>query len=453
MALITDVMWRGEPIKAILHLGSSTYTVYSDTRYSTDGNFIKQINFTLNEGNSNVNPLGISTSNSVTIQIYDMNDYLSPDNTKSPFFGKTVNGVKIELFISYDGATWSNYGVYYATSWSGAYSDGLHDLVSINAEDKLNTIGNMDLPELPAYANVEVGTLIADVMAGIGIPESGYSIDSSLNMTMNYGIVRGTKVREFLNNICQLLFARVIIDRDSIIRFIPALETYVESNEIHIGSEYTGTFQNKNNSNINYNKVAVKYLEAGNTSREQIFNDSSQVLAEGFNRITDISFRFRALSIEQINVDYDATEEGAYISSIQYKGFQNGIELGITVENGPINNCVISGEGMVVSTTEKKVEAYISNSTVIGGSTYEFDTQQMLTRSEANTILIKLQNYLSKIGRNVIMSGSALTPKLYTGDKVVIENTGTMYDGTYKVVALSINFGEDYSLSATFIRL
>jgi hypothetical protein len=49
VALITDVMWRGEPIKATLHLGSSTYTVYSDTRYSTDGNFIKQINFTLNE--------------------------------------------------------------------------------------------------------------------------------------------------------------------------------------------------------------------------------------------------------------------------------------------------------------------------------------------------------------------------------------------------------------------
>ena len=60
---------------------------------------------------------------------------------------------------------------------------------------------------------------------------------------------------------------------------------------------------------------------------------------------------------------------------------------------------------------------------------------------------------MSKISRNVIMNGTALTPKLYVGDKVIIENTDTMYDGTYKIVALNIEFGEDYSLSSTFIRL
>ena len=51
------------------------------------------------------------------------------------------------------------------------------------------------------------------------------------------------------------------------------------------------------------------------------------------------------------------------------------------------------------------------------------------------------------------MNGTALTPRLYVGDKVTIENTDTMYDGTYKIVALNIEFGEDYSLSSTFIRL
>lgn len=453
MAILNKQLWAGEPLKAILYLGNNQYTVYSDSTYGTGTNFIKQVDFDLNEGNDKVNPLGISSSNNISIQIYDADDYLSPANVNSPYYGLTVNGVKIELFISYDGSTWEPYGTYYATSWSGDFSDGGHGLVSINADDKLNTIGNMDLPELEAYANVSVGDLIADVMEGLGISTSEYSIDPSLNMTMSFGIVAGNKVRDFFNNICQLLFARVIVDRSSIIRFIPALGLYEDYNEIDISGDYTGSFQNKNNNNINYNKVSVKYLEAGDTSREQLFSDSNHILTDGANTITDISFRFRALSIEQVKVLFEPTESGAYISSLGFKGYQNGIELDIDVANGPINNCTIIGEGVAVSTTENTVSATITNTSIVGGSTFEFDTKQMMTKSEANNILNDLQEYISKIGRNIIMSGTALTPRLYTGDKVVISGTGTMYDGSYKISALSISFGEDYSLSVTLIRL
>lgn len=451
--VINNSLWRGEPIKAIIYLGGSEYIVYSDSNYDNSGNFIKQLDFQLSEGNNKVNPLGISSSNTITIQVYDKDDYLSPANTLSPYYGETVNGVKIELFISYDGSTWDPYGTYYATSWGGDFSDGGHGMVSINADDKLNTIGNMDLPELEAYSNVEIGGLIKSVMNGIGISDSEYSIDTSLNMTMTYGIVAGSKVRDFLNNICQLMLARVIIDRNSIIRFIPALSIYSDSNEIEINSDYTGSFSNKNNSNINYNKVSVKYLEAGDTSREQLFSDSNQVLNEGDNKITDITFKFRALSVEQVKVLFEQTDNNAYISSIKYKGYQNGIELDISVVNGAINNCIITGEGIAVSTTEKTLSTNVSNTSIIGGSTFEFDTKQMMTKSEANTILNNLQDYISKIGRNIIMSGTALTPMLYTGDKVTISDTNTLYDGVYKIIGLDISFGEDYSLSATLIRL
>lgn len=453
MGKLEAKLWRGEPIKAELQLGDSTYTVYTDSAYDNSGNFIKQINFSLTEGNDKVNPLGISSSNSITITIYDINDYLSPANTSSPYYGKTVNGVKIQLYISYDGLTWTPYGTYYATYWGGEYYDGGHGLVSINGDDKLNTLGNLDIPELEAYSNVEIAYLIKSVLNGIGIDDSGYTIDPSLNMTMQYGIVAGSKVRDFLNNVCQLMLARVVIDRDDIIRFIPALNIYSDYNEIDIGADYTGSFTNKNNTNINYNKVSIKYLEAGETFREQLFSDNSQILSDGENKITDISFKLRALSIEQVRVLFEETENSAYINSIKFKGYQNGIELDINVVNGPINNCIIYGEGITVSTTEKTLSASVDNTSVIGGSTFEFDTKQMMNKSDALNILNNLQTYISKIGRNVIMSGTALTPKLYTGDKINIADTGTMYDGSYKISKLDISFGEDYSLSATMIRL
>ena len=51
------------------------------------------------------------------------------------------------------------------------------------------------------------------------------------------------------------------------------------------------------------------------------------------------------------------------------------------------------------------------------------------------------------------MRGTALTPKLYIGDKIVVSGTDTMYDGEYKVVALDMTVGENYNLDVTMIRL
>ena len=456
MAVIEDKIWHGEPIKAVIKFDDKTeYTVYTDFEHSTSENFIKEIKFSLSEGNSSVNPLGIAVSNSINMQIFDKDDNLSPVNKNSIYYGKVVNGVEIDLFISYDGSSFEPYGIYFATSWDGQFSEGYHGLVNVSADDRLNTLGNYDMPELPAYSNVEAGDLIANVMSGLGLGTDEYTIDPSINQSLMYGIAQGGKVREFLNNICQLLFARVVIDRAGVVRFVPALSIYNNANEMEIGSDYTGTFQNKNNSNINYNKISVKYLEAGETSRETLFTDNSHVLNDGENVITDINFKFRALSVESVSVLFNgaSTEDGPVIDSLTYRGYQNGIQLNIDVSNGPINECRLTGTGVAVSTTDRKVTVDVDNATVIGGSTFEFDTKQMMSKSKAQEIANNLKNYLSIINRNVIMSGTAITPRLNIGDKLTLSNTGTMYDGQYKVTGMNISIGEDYTLDATLIRI
>lgn len=452
MALIEDVSWHGEPIKAVIHIDDSTeYTVYTDDDYSTSDNFIKQIKFSLSEGNNRVNPLGVSTSNTISLQVYDKDDALSPMNTSSKYYGKIVNGIEIEIFISYDGVDYSPFGKYYTTSWGGSFSDGWHGLVDITAEDRINSLGNRELPELQVYQNIEAGNLIASVMYGLKLTDADFTIDPRINKSIPYGIVRGGKVRDFLNNICQLLLARVIVDRDGVIRFVPALEPYNNSNECIIDSGFTGSFKNKNNSNIDYNKVAVKYLEAGDTYTEELFSDSSHSLIEGSNKITDINFKHRALSIKSVRVLSDPSDGN--IASLTYRGFQSGIEINIDVTGGPITNCNISGVGLAVSTTERVVSLNIDRSTRVGGRTFEFDTQQMMSKSDANNIASNLVSYISKISRNILLTGSALTPKLYLGDKLTIQNTDTMYDGVYKIIGLEISMGENYSLDATLIRI
>ncbi len=455
MAVLDTTYWKGEPLKLVIKFDSNNlYTVYSDKSYDGNtNNFIKEVNFNLSEGNSNVNPLGIAVSNSVSLKLYDENDYLSPANIESPYYGKVVNGVELDLFISYDGTSWEPYGTYYATAWSGGFEEGWHGLVNVYADDKLNTIGNMDLPELPAYANVEAGDLISNVMAGIGISIYEYTIDPSINRSMMFGIVAGNKVRDFLNNICQLLLARVIIDRQNIIRFVPALRVYDQGNELDIDSNYTGVLVNKNNNNIDYNKVIVKYLEGGSISRGNLFRDNSHTLSVGSNVITDITFSHRALSIEQIKVLFDKNSYNSNIESVSYRGYQNGIQLNIDVTGEDILECNLLGEGLLISTTDKYIVLDIDNTTIVGGRAYEFDTKQMMSSSNAQSIANDLRNYISIISRNIIMSGTALTPKLYIGDKVIISNTDTLYDGTYKIVGMNIVFSENYSMDITMIRV
>lgn len=456
MAVIEKIQWNGEPIKAVIKFDNeSPYIVYSDSRYDNSGNELREISFSLSEGNSNVNPLGVSTSNSISMQIFDTDDKLSPANINSRYFGKVVNGVEIELFISYDGVTWEPFGVYYTTSWSGSYSEGYHNLVSVSADDILNTVGNYDLPELPAYVDVEAGDLIGNIMAGVGIGTDKYSIDPAINKSIPFGITPGNKVRDAFNNICQLLFARVIADQNGVIRFVPAIGVYTTGNELVIdgASGYTGTFSNKNNNNINYNKISLKYLEAGDISRKNIFNDSSHSLVEGANTITDINFQHRALSIEQVRILHNELESGAYIESMHYRGYQNGIQIDCEVVNGSIDECQIIGEGLVVSTTDRYIDVDISNATIVGGSTFEFDTKQMMSKAYAQGLADGLQSYLSVISRNVVMENTVITPRLYIGDKLTVVNTGTMYDGEYKVIGIQLTMGEDYNLDITLIRL
>lgn len=453
MDLLTKT-WKGENIKAVIKLSDKVeYIVYTNKENNNSNNFIKELKFENSEGNNSVNPLGVAVSNSITLQVYDEDDALSPMNTSSKYYGLTVNGVEIDLFIEYEEGVWSPYGIYFTTYWGGSYSDGGHGLVNISADDKLNTLGALDLPDVPAFAGVEAGNLIAYVMYGLGLSDSQFKIDPSINTTLEYGIVQGTKVRDFLNNICQILMARVIVDREGVIKFVPALGVYVDGNSLEITSEESGALVNKNNNNINYSKVRVKYLEAGETSFETLFSDSSHVLNEGLNVITDINVRFRALSYDNVNVLFNSTEQGANINSISWRGYQNGIQLNVNVTGGAISECRITGEGTAVSTVDRYIEKSIENSTSFGGTTFLFDTQQMMSKSKAEALGEQLKIYIKTVQRNVIMSGCALTPKLNIGDKLIIKDTGTLYDGTYKVVGQSLTFGEDYNMDLTLIRL
>lgn len=452
MAVLTSKRWRGEPIKLELHIEEDLVFTCST---STDGDaFIQNINFTNSEGNMRVNPLGVATSNRVSLSIFDRLDRLSPANVNGPYYNKLVNGLKLNLFIQYvENGNWEPYGEYYTTSFSGSYSDGFAGLAIVSGEDKLNTVGNMNVPELKVYANVTIKDLVKAVFNGLGITDEMYSIDPGVDMSRLYGVLPGTKVRNFLNKICQITFSRVIVDRSGIIRFVPALKLASTYNEVELGPDDIGSLKNENTDNINYNRISVQYLSYDSNTRAIIYRRGDVVLSLGDNVLNDITFQNQVISIENVDVLYSSENNTAEVESVSYQAFQDGMILTIKVNGAAINNCDITVEGVVISGADLFESIDLRNSTKVGGLEFTLETDIQMTKTEAQTLCRNVRDYIEKITRSINISGCVLSPKIYTGDKITIAGTGTMYDGIYKVTSQNLNYSENYNMNLELVRL
>ena len=445
MSILTNHFWNGEYLKCIIKFGDGTeYVTYNNNNLS-NSNFIYKASFSLKDGNNSVNPLGINESSVLYLQVYDKNDYLSPLNTDSPYYGQMHHGVEIDMFISYDGSTWDDYGVWYVTNWSGSFNTGGHGIANITCEDRLNILGNMDIPKLPAYADVYSGSLIRSVLTSCGVANEDIIIDASCNVWMYYGVYNGKKVRDFLNNVCQVIEARIIVDRHNKIRVIPSLALKENYNEIDLNGSELGGLQNKVTRASEYNRIDIKYLNIIDKDRKELFRKKIS-FNSGFNRSDEIRFYSRALSVENIGFEGAGSEN---IGNIDFTAYQNGIVIDATCSSA-VTDVTVFGYGIVADTKEEIISGDVRNT---GGKTFTFNTNQMMSKDNASSLLSSIINYINNIKNQIAVNGTILTPKLDIGDLVVIDNTNSVYDGRYRVSNIDINFSSDYNVDCTLVRL
>lgn len=453
MAEITNKFWRGEPLRITIDFeteGLDNYVVYSSPEYDNSDNYIYSAKFSISEGNNKVNPLGVAASNTLSIKIFDTENKLSPSNTESIYYGKMVNGVKIKAEISYDGEHWTDYGIWYTKSWSSSMNNGYFETANISCEDKLNIIGNKEIPTMKVYTDINVANLIANVFYEIGLSNTEYYIDPRLSFTLPYGVAQGTKIRDFLNNVCQLMMARVIIDRNNRICVIPALLAYNNSNNITLDGTELFPISNNINYNINYNKLNVKYLKASGLIRKQLLKESYN-LVSGVNNLGLKKFKDKVVVIEQVLTKY--TGISGSINSLHYEGYMDGINITITT-SGAMDDTDVVVEGTVYSVDDKVESINLDNATVNGAVEFTFDTQQIISDSLATALALQIKDYISTITITHSMNNTNLTPLIYTGDTITVENFSTSYNGIYKIIGVDIDFGQaSYDLSLELLKI
>ena len=441
-----DTIYGGEQLRATIKFPSGDYIALTDKPDTTLDKLLLSAEFSLSDGNTGINPVGSMASNSASLVIYDADDKLSPGNQASPYHGEIVNGVKVLLEIKGDD-DWQPYGTWYTTGWSGAYYDGAADAVRVSLEDRLNTLGQLPLPKVSAYKDIAVDALITNVMTAAGVSAEELYIDPALNQTVSYGIAQGDKLRDFINSVCQMVFARVFVNRDNVICFYPALSTLATGNIWTLTPDELGSLYNKNEAAINYSSVKLSYYEPDAVVKEVLF-DKVLDLDAGTNEITDITPTGKVISIEQV----DITAQDATVQGLQVTAFQDYINLNITLSEADAEVSVV-GIGYTLGNKLSYATANISNSAISGAGVLPFDTYQILTPSQANALAQQVASFVQVVSRSFGVSGTPLTPFIYTGDKIVIEDTGTHYDGTYKVTQATIRFAEGYGVDVSFIRI
>lgn len=444
---MAGIYWQGEQLRATFQFPSAPYVAVTNPHAGTVNNWIINADFSLSDGNARVNPLGVAMSNSASLTIYDADDDLSPGNTSSPYYGETVNGVVVILEILDSSGEWQPYGTWRTVGWAGRFFDGGHDAVQVSLEDELDVIGSQPLPQVAVYENIKASDLITTVLTGAGIPSSRIIIDPALNQTISYGIMQGSKVRDFINSMCQMLFARVLLDRKNNYVIYPALTPYTGGNAWTLTPTEMGATFNRNEQAVNYSSVELSYFQYGGLSKDYFYQGTIDV-TEGENIIT-LPTTGHVVGVEQIDVISPNTR----VLSLEYTAYQQFLGLNINVSNSA-EGVQVSAIGFIRQNLTNTVTAPINNASIGSAGVFEFDSGQLLLPSQAQTLAEKVAAFVSSVSRSYGTSGTPLSPFIYPGDSVTISGTQNgIYDGEYKVTGANIKFAEGYDVSLTFIRV
>lgn len=450
-----DISWKGEPTKIVINFSDTLkYEVYSSTEV-TCNKFIKKVEYRNTEGNTESNIMGATRASSADIYIYDPDDSLSPTNTKSPYYGLMYNGIEIKIYKAFDGTTWENYGTYYATGWYGGFSDGGYNEVRISGCMRVECLGTREIPKLKVYTGLKIIDLIDKVFTGLGLTKSVdwdvKDINNLQNLDMLYGVSTGDKVIDFLNNVCQLMLARVITDRDNKIWFVPALKTYGTS--WTIPGDITGPIDNNTTDSVNYYKLRVQWMKKGSIVKGTVLSDSAYNFDCGNGTINDINFSSKVLSVYSLKVEHEYDDVSDKFSKLHFNSWQDSMQLDYTLNGNPISDAYISVDGQIVNTSDKYAETTLSTGSPINGSTLTFDTKMIFNDDIIpNQIAANLKTYVEALSKNKHFTLD-MSDRIFLGDEVTLVTGISTYDGVEKVVEVNITEGDgEHSIELTTIK-
>lgn len=449
--LSLPVWTNSDVFKAVLEFDNGgTYTAISDN--FSESHVLSGLDVTESSAITSGNPTGILEPNYCNLRIIDFTNSLLSTNTSSPYYGYMRNGVKVNLYVSYDGGEFEPFGVYYTDDWSSEKSNGGYSEVSLSCVDNLEYIGNKELPALPAYSGVNVVDMIKNILTGIGLSEDEFHIDESLSLTMIYAVTKSTTVREALNSISQALLARIYTDRSGVIQIVPALPT--KEIKYKLNDLYIESFNVKHNKISQYNKVKLLYNKVDNRPADTILELNNVLLSPGLNEFKNLQINSNILSIDGVFVSAEADEVSNLdkIEFINYTAYQGGIDIFIFSNKTEDFYANLEVIGRITGITDAYVESEIKGTDVKVANTLTLENPVIQDVNVAQNYVNNVALYLQSMEQEVVFSGS-LSSCLGVQDYIQIESDDKTVAGTYLITQINMVEGEAYSVSVTAVKI
>lgn len=445
-------MWdNSEIFKVVLEFDNGAkYTAISD---NDQNNILESFDITETAAELSGNPVGIMAPNYANFKIIDINNLLLTTNTSSPYYGYMRNGVKVNVYMTSDnGTTWQPYGEYYTENWYSDKADGSYSVASLICTDKLDYIGNKDLPPLPAYSGVNVTELLINILKGIGLTESDFIIDPSLSMQMLYAVAKGDKVRDALNTIAQSLLARIFINRSGVIEVRPAIPNKTISYIIDdIGAE---NIQIQHNKVAKYNKVKLLYNKVDNRPSETLISLNNVNINNGLNMLNNLQINNNVLSVDGVYITTTADEESNIekIRFIDYIAYQGGIDIAVYSDSVDSFLANVEVVGKTTGVTDVFVESIIQGTDAKVANTLTLESYVIQDEQTAQNYVNKVAEYLKTMRQEVVITGT-LPPQLTVQQYIHINSEDSNINGDYLITNFNIADGSAYTTTITAVKV
>lgn len=401
-----------------------------------------------NEGSMGGNPLGIMSSNTISFTIFDRSGHLIKTNKNSPYYGYMRNGVECKLQWIDNNGNYNDLGTYFTNSWNNTRSNGGYQSVSIGAQDRLNYIGNLNIPELPAFSSIEIKSLLVAIFEAIGLEQSDYYIDPSLNLNLTFSITKGAKVRDTLNAIAQALIARITINRHGVIEVKPAFPDIPEELDIIDGS-YIASGALRQHQYADYATVQLSYFALGIESSIVLATLNNASVNNGSNSFDNLQLSNRVQGIDMVTFEYPVTSENYedIISSIDYTGYQGGVSINIESNSSDIITGIITVEGRETGNSEVVISKDITDADRKVSNTLMLSSDYIQNKEDAQMYIDEVVNYMNKIKNSGRFEQSLIGFELTTGKYYSLQSDSEDMDGVYYIQGINFNIGEVFSSS------
>ena len=296
---------------------------------SFEGDVVSSITFLEEARTESDSPLGLVSSNEVTITFKNEDRVFSPNNTSSPYHGRLLPNILVEPYLGLyvlleegEGEEEDVYGFEYVplgkfrtSDWIAASND---IFATVTCYDKLRQLEDIPIPSLPVQHDTTVGEMFETLFQAMELEPEDYVIDDTISAPISLGWFPEGR---FLRCIQQLAIAgncSVTVNREGAIRVrsnFQMAEAVVSWNEEDavLDVDSPQTYLNT------YSSVTTKYHRPFLGPIEEVLQIDTITVPAGGMVLDDLSFsRSPVGRVRQIvitggsDITADVTEIGAH---------------------------------------------------------------------------------------------------------------------------------------------